>query len=68
MKDWGNLQGMIPLLGGIYGLLLARGVLPRKPRDPEKMALWRRKFGPLMTVFCPILIGFGVLQLLGLFR
>ena len=63
--SWGNLQGLIPLLGGIYGFLLANGTLPRKPKEPEKMALWRRKFGRSMKVLCPALIIFGILQLLG---
>ena len=67
MNNWyaGNLQGLIPLLGGIYGYLLATGRLPRKSKDPEKMALWRRKFGPVMKILGPILIVFGVLELLG---
>jgi hypothetical protein len=68
MTNWGNLEGLIPLLGGVYGLLLARGILPRKPKDPEKMDLWRRKFGGIMTILCPILILFGVLQLLDVFK
>ena len=68
MRDWGNLQGLIPILGGIYGLLMARGVLPREPKDPERMELWRRKFGGMMKTLCPILILFGIAQLCGLFR
>jgi hypothetical protein len=68
MSDWGNLQGLIPLLGGIYGLLLAQGVLPRNPKDPEKMELWRRKFGRSMTMLCPFIILFGIMQLLGMFK
>ena len=67
MSNWniGNLQGLIPLLGGIYGYLLANGTLPHKPKDPEKMALWRRKFGPMMKILGPILVVFGILELLG---
>lgn len=65
MSDWGRLDGLIPILGGIYGLLLAQGVLPRNPKDPERMALWRRKFGGMMTVLAPLLILFGVAKLLG---
>jgi hypothetical protein len=67
MSSWnvGNLQGLIPLLGGIYGYLLANGTLPRKPKDPEKMALWRRKFGPMLKILGPILVIFGILELLG---
>ena len=67
MSNWdmGNLEGLIPLLGGIYGYLLANGTLPRKPKDPEKMALWRRKFGRPMKILGPALVIFGILQLLG---
>ncbi len=67
MSNWdaGNLQGLIPLLGGIYGYLLTNGTLPRRPKDPEKMALWRRKFGPMMKIAAPILVIFGILELLG---
>lgn len=67
MNNWdlGNLQGLMPLLGCIYGYLLANGMLPRKSKDPEKMTLWRRKFGPMMKVISPILVVFGILQLLG---
>lgn len=64
--DWSNLQGLIPLLGGNYGYLLARGTLPRNPKDPAKMELWRRKFGPMMKVLCPFVVFFGILQILGL--
>ncbi len=61
-----NLGGLIPILGGIYGLLLAYRVLPRQPKDPEKMELWHRKFGKLMKVISPFLIIFVLLQLVGL--
>jgi hypothetical protein len=61
-----KLEGLIPILGGVYGLLLAYGVLPRHPRDPEKMALWLRKFGRLIKFLCPFLIAFGFLELLGI--
>jgi hypothetical protein len=61
-----NFGGLIPILGGIYGLLLAYRVLPRHPKDPEKMELWHRKFGKLMKVLSPFLIGFGLLQLVGI--
>jgi hypothetical protein len=68
VSNWGNLQGLIPILCGIYGLLLAQGVLPRHPKDPERLALWRRKFGGMMKVLCPIVILFGIAQLLGFFK
>jgi hypothetical protein len=58
-----NLEGLIPILGGIYGLLLAYRVVPKKPKDPEKMELWHRKFGKMTKVLSPVLIVFGLLQL-----
>jgi hypothetical protein len=36
-------------------------------QDPEKMELWHRKFGKLAKVLGPFVIGFGVLELLGVF-
>ncbi len=55
-------QGLIPLVGGVYGTLLAYGVFPRKPRDPERLALWRKKFGPTMKVLGPLLIVIGMVE------
>ena len=56
-------SSLIPLLGGIYGLLMAYRVVPRKPKDPEKMELWHRKFGEMMKIICPCMIVYGVLGL-----
>ena len=61
-----NIEGLIPILAGIFGLLLAQGVLPRNPKDPERLALWRRKFGTMMTILCPLIVLFGVALLFGL--
>ncbi len=55
-------QGLIPLLGGVYGTLLAYGFLPRKPKDPEHLALWRKKFGPMMKILGPLLIVIGLVE------
>ena len=61
----GNLEGLIPIFGGIYGFLLANGTLPKNPRDPLKMEQWRKKFGKMMRIVCPFLVVFGMLQLVG---
>ena len=61
-----NFEGLIPILAGIFGLLFAQGVLPRNPKDPERLALWRRKFGTMMTILCPLIILFGLALLFGL--
>ena len=60
-----RLDGLIPIFGGIYGLLLAYRVVHRKPRNPEKMELWHRKFGTLIKILSPLLIGFGLLEFFG---
>jgi hypothetical protein len=60
-----KLDGLIPIFAGIYGLLLAYRVVPRKPRNPEKMELWHRKFGTMIKILCPFLIGFGLLEFFG---
>ena len=61
-------NGLVPVLGGIYGLLMAYRVLPRKAKDPEKMELWHRKFGKMMKIICPGLIVYGVLVLMGVLK
>ena len=58
-----DLSGLIPILGGIYGFLMAIGTLPKHPKEPEKMEQWREKFGKPMKIVCPIIILFGILQL-----
>ena len=61
-------NGLIPLLGGICGLLLAYRILPWWPKDPEKMELWHRKFGKMMKILCPFLVVYGILLLLGVLK
>lgn len=58
-----DFSGLIPIIGGTYGLLVALGIFPRNPKEPEKMDLWRRKFGGMMKILCPLIIAFGFLQL-----
>ena len=63
--DW---SGLISIFGGIYGYLLAIGYLPRNPKEPEKMELWRRKFGGIMKYLCPLIVVFGFIQLFGVLQ
>ena len=58
-------SGLIPIGAGIYLLLLVYRVVPRKPKDPEKLELWHRKFDKMMKIISPLLIGFGFLQAFG---
>tara|TARA_Y100000031_G_C8008600_1_gene287025 strand:- start:84 stop:272 length:189 start_codon:yes stop_codon:yes gene_type:complete len=59
-----SLGGLIYIAGGVYGLLMAYRVVPKNPKDPEKMELWHRKFGKMMKIICPWLVAWGVLNLL----
>jgi len=59
-----NLGDLIPIAGGIYGLLMAYRIIPKNPKDPEKMELWHRKFGKMMKILCPLVILWGIVKLL----
>jgi hypothetical protein len=61
-----NLGGLIPIFCGIYGLLIVYRVVQLKSKDPEKMELWHRKFDKMIKVLSPILIGYGLLNLIGI--
>lgn len=56
-------NALVPLVFGIYASLLAFGYLPRKPRDPARLEVWRRKFGPTMRVISPLMVLFGAISL-----
>ena len=60
-----NLDGIIPLLGGIYCTLLGFGIIA-PGKNPEKNAQWLAKFGTFMKIGGPLLIVFGFLEFLGL--
>ena len=59
-----NLEGLIPLLGGLYAYLLARGVL-RASKDPAKNEVWLNKWGPTLKWLAPLVMLFGLLVLAG---
>lgn len=56
-----HLEGLIPILGGIYAVLLVKGVIPKNQKNPEKMEAWRKKFGPILNILGLIVILFGIL-------
>lgn len=68
-SEWtvGHLEGLIPICGGLYFFLIAKGVLPKKPKNPEQLKHWRDQYGKWMRIGSVIIIVFGLLQLLGLF-
>ena len=60
-----NLEGLIPLLGGLYAFLLACGVV-RASKDPIKNEAWLGKWGPKLKWIAPAVMVFGILQLAGI--
>ena len=58
-------SGLIPIGAGIYLLLIVYRVVPSMSKDPERMELWHRKFDKIMKIVSPLLIGFGLLESLG---
>ena len=59
-----NLEGLIPLFGGIYAYLMATGRY-NPSKDPVKGEEWRLRWGPKLKILAPIVILFGIAQLLG---
>jgi hypothetical protein len=53
------IDGLIPLAGGIYGLLLGCGVI-RMHKDPEKAATNLRRYGTPLKILCPLVVIWGL--------
>ena len=58
--DPGQLEGLIPLAGGVCAYLIYYGVIPMKELETIK-----RRFGVVIQIAAPICILFGVLRLVG---
>ncbi len=62
-----NLGGLIPLLGGVYCLLVAFRVV-RVSKNPQANEQWLQKDGTWLKILGPIVILFGLAELFGAFR
>ena len=58
--------GLLGIVGGILGLLIAYEKLPMKMVDPGDMELWHQRYGKLVKILGPIFIVVGLLVLIGL--
>jgi hypothetical protein len=57
-----NYEGLIPILGGIYALLIVHGkVIVSK--DPVKFEEWNKTWKPKINWLAPAVIIFGLLLL-----
>src|SRR5689334_19400298 len=63
LSAYNRWNGIIPLFGGIYATLLAFGYLPRRSKNPEKLAVWMKRWGPIIRVLGPVVILSGVITL-----
>jgi hypothetical protein len=59
-----NPEGLIPIIGGIFAYLMATGRY-NPSKDPIKWEGWRLRWRPKLQILAPIVILFGVAQLLG---
>lgn len=62
-----NLSGLIAIAGGIYGLLAALRIV-RVSKNSQSNEVWLRKFGPMMKLLSPLVILFGLAELLGILK
>lgn len=62
--NWG---GLILIAGGVYGLLAVLRIV-QVSHNPEGNEAWLRKFGPMMKILSPLVILFGLAELVGLFK
>jgi len=59
-----NPEGLISLLGGVFAWLMATGRY-NPSKDPARWEEWRLRWGPKLKILAPIVIVFGLAQLLG---
>ncbi len=62
-----NLSGLIPLLGGVYCLLVVFRVV-RVSKNPDANERWLQKYGTWLKILAPIVILFGLAELFGALR
>ncbi len=61
-----NPEGLIPIAAGIVAWMAATGFyVPSK--DPGKAEIWRLTYGPKLKIIAPIVVVFGLLQLVNFF-
>lgn len=57
------IEGIVMVACGLYFTLMGYGIVPRKVKDPERMALWRKKFGRTMRMCGPAICLFGFVEI-----
>jgi hypothetical protein len=57
-----NYEGLIPIAGGIYALLIAHGKVVAS-KDNVKFEEWKKTWKPIINWLAPVVILFGLLEL-----
>jgi uncharacterized membrane protein len=65
MENLENYVGIIPIFVGVYLLLIAFKIKPRKADLAEKWKSWDKKYGLIAKIAGPIMILYGVIDLIG---
>ncbi len=60
-----NPEGIIPIVGGVAAWLMATGRY-NPSKDPVKWEAWRSRWETRLKIFAPVVILFGIVQLMGL--
>ncbi|MBZ0166755.1 MAG: hypothetical protein K8I00_08095 [Candidatus Omnitrophica bacterium] len=61
-----NPEGLIPIAGGVLLWLVATGVLPKDPKNPQQLNEWRTTYGTWVKILAPIVIILGIVQFVGI--
>ena len=61
-----QLCGILSILGGIYGLLVAYHILPRNPSPVVRDRIWNPKACKIWKIIGPIIIIGGILFVAGI--
>ncbi len=58
-----RIDGFIPFIGGLYAFLLFSGLIPAKPKAPEKFKAYVEKYGGIMKVVSIVTMLWGLMLL-----
>lgn len=67
MDYYDYLDGLIPIALGIYLLLTAYKIIPRKDQYAKKWKIWDEKLGIWIKILAPLSIVYGIANLFGYF-
>jgi multisubunit Na+/H+ antiporter MnhB subunit len=68
MNSWVThlVSGLMIFACSLYVFLMAYGVVPKSPENPELMKKWRQRMGPLVKVLAVFLMIVGLMMATGL--